>query len=102
MARFYQAISSLLCSECDKLVYFWSLCCYLLYNAITVEENILSKKPTLFTSKLGDPLYAILIILTTAKGITPLTESPNIAAMTVHFVVNLFSSHLTVCLRNAP
>ena len=67
-----------------------------------MEENILSKNPTSFTSKLGDPLSTILFILTTAKGISLLTESPNIAAMTVHFVVNLFSSHLTVCLQNAP
>ena len=44
MVSFYE-----LCSERDKPVYFWSLGCYLLYNATTVEEN--QQKQTSFTSK---------------------------------------------------
>ena len=72
-------------SECDKSVYFWSRGSYLLYNATIVKE--IQQKPTSFTPKRRDPHSAILFILSTGTGITPLTDSSNIAATTMHFVV---------------
>ena len=55
-----------------------------------------SEKPTSFTPMRGDLLSAIKFILTTATGITPLTESSNIATMTMHFNVELsFLAHLS-------
>ena len=60
---------------------------YLLYNATIVEE--IQQKPTSFTPKRGDPHSAILFILSAGTGITPLTDSSNIAATTMHFVVEL-------------
>ena len=74
-------------SERDKSVYFWSRGSYLLYNATIVEE--IQQKPTSFTPKRGDLHSAILLILSTGTGITPMTDSSNIAATTMHFVVKL-------------
>ena len=80
-------------SERDKSVYFWSRGSYLLYNATIAEE--IQQNPTSFTPKRGDPLSAILFILSTDTGITPLTESSNNGATTMHFVVK---SSFLVCL----
>ena len=82
-------------SERGKSVYIWSRCCYLLYNTTIVGE--IKLKPISFSPKRGDPLSAIVFILSTATatGITPLTESSNIAATTMHFDVK---STLIVCL----
>ena len=80
-------------SERDKSVYFWSRSSYLPYNGTIVEE--IQRKPTSFTSKRGDPHSAILFILSTETGITPLTESSNNGAKTMHFVVK---SSFIVCL----
>ena len=54
-----------------------------------------SKKRTSFTPKGGNQLSAILFILSTATGITPLTESSNITAKAKHFLVK---SSFLVCL----
>ena len=83
-------------SERDKSVYFWSRGGYLLYNATIIEEIL--QKPTSFTPKRGAPLSAILFILSTGTGITPLTKSSNIAATTMYFVVK--SSFLVFLLFN--
>ena len=80
MARVSRAISS---------VYVPSL----INRFIILKKS--SKKTTSFTPKRGDPHSAILFILSTCTGITPLTYSLNIATRTMHFIVK---SSFLVCL----
>ena len=93
MARISRAISSFYAPSVINRFLFLLRGNYLLYNATIVVE--IQQKTTSFTPKGGDPLSAILFILSTATGIAPLTESSNIAATIIHFVVK---SSFLVCL----
>ena len=70
----------------------WVIICFIMQLLL----KKISKNQTSFTPKRGDPPSAILFILTTATGITLLTESSNIPIMTVHFVVKVSFSRLSV------
>ena len=85
---------SCLCYARDKLVYFWSMGSYLLYNATTAEEN--HRKPTSFTLKRGAPLSAILLILTTDMVTYNADGIFDFATLTVHFDVKS-SVFVSVC-----
>ena len=92
MARISRAISSVYVPNVI-IGLFWIRGSYILYNATIIEE--IQQKTISFSTKRGDPLSAILFILSIAIGITPLTESSNIATRTMHFVVK---SSFLVCL----
>ena len=95
MARVSRAISSVYVPSVINCFIFsqWVV----IYFIMQLLLKKISKKTTSFTPKRGDPPSAILFILTTATGITPLTESLTIATITVHFVVKFIFSW-SVCL----
>ena len=95
MTRVSRTISSVhVPSGINRFIFGQGIVIYY-YNATIVEEIQQKKKKTSFTPKQGDPHSAILFILSTGTGITPLTDSSNIAATRMHFVVK---SSFLVCL----
>ena len=93
MARVSRAISSVYVpSVINRFIIGQGVVIYFIMQLVLKK---FSKKPTSVTPKRGDPHSAILFILSTDTGIAPLTESSNIAARTMHFVVK---SYLLVCL----
>ena len=79
--------------ERDKSVYFWSRGSYLLYNATIVEE--IQQKNNLIYSEARRSAFHHLVYFVKSTGIIPLTDTSNIAAMTINFVVE---SYFLVCL----
>ena len=95
MARVSRAISSVYVpSVINRFNFGQGVVIYFIMQLLLKKS---SKKATSFTPKRGDPHSAILFILSTDTGITPLTDSSNIAATTMHFVVKSFFSRLSVC-----
>ena len=94
MARVSRAISSVYVpSVINRFIFGQGVVIYFIMYATIVEE--IQQNSTSFTPKRGDPLSAILFILSTDTGITPLTESSNNGATTMHFVVK---TSFLVCL----
>ena len=93
MARVSRAISSVyVTSVINRFIFGQGVVIYFIMQLLLKNS---SKKTTSFTPKRGDPHSAILCILSTGTGITPLKDSSNIAATTMHFVVK---SSFLVCL----
>ena len=92
MARVSRAISSVYVpSVINRFIFGQGVVIY--FIMLVLKKS--SKKPISVTPKRGDPHSATLFILSTDTGIAPLTESSNIAARTMHFVVK---SYFLVCL----
>ena len=93
MARVSRAISSVYVpSVINRFIFGQGVVIYFIMQLLLKKS---SKTPTSFTHKRGDPHFVILFILSTDTGIAPLTESSNIAATTLYFVVK---SSFLVCL----
>ena len=93
MARVSRAISSVYVpSVINRFIFGQGVVIYFIMQLLLKKT---SKTPTSFTPKQEDPLSAILFILSVGTGITPLTESSNIAATTMNFVAK---SSVLVCL----
>ena len=96
MARVSQAIPSVYVpSVINRFIFGQGVVIYFIMQLLLKKYLIPQQKNTSFTPKRGDPHSAILFILSTDTGIAPLTESSNIAATTMHFVVK---SSFLVCL----
>ena len=75
-----------LCFEHDKLVYFWSWGCYLLYNAVITRKKKLQK--LIFQWENLPP--AILFILSAATAIITHAKSYELSTMLIHLSCLVF------------
>ena len=73
---------------------------YLFYKSIIVQENL--QNSSCFPSKQGNLQSAILFLLSKAAAIITQTKPYEISTMSIHSVVKLNLSRLSVCLHNAP
>ena len=86
-----------------KQIKTWSSLVYQFLNLVETFSGQLYSKFSFGEVYIVNNISGILFILSTAKGITPLTESSNIAATTMHFVVKssfLDCLFVNVTLRN--
>ena len=101
MARVSRAISSVyVLSVLNGFIFGQGVVIYFIMQLFLKKS---SETPTSFTHKRGDPHSAILFIFPTDTGMALLTESSNIAATTMFFVVKssfLVRLYINITLHN--